>query len=120
MDRAGLTIDFLLSEHRDITAAKRFFQQAIEKRGIPEKLTLDGYAASHETIGELQQEGMLLAALTGRTNKYLKNVIEQNHRRVKQRVRPMLGFKDFAHAALTISGIELGDGTCPPGQKKTI
>ena len=42
-----------------------------------------------------------------RTSKYLNNLIEQDHRRVKQRVYPMLGFKRFANAAVTISGIEL-------------
>ena len=41
-----------------------------------------------------------------RTNKYLNNVIEQDHRRMKQRVKPMLGFKRFTHAAIIISGIE--------------
>src|SRR3954447_21752167 len=39
--------------------------------------------------------------------KYLNNLIEQDHRRVKQRVRPMLGFKRFETAAVTIRGIEL-------------
>jgi putative transposase len=96
-----------LSARRDIAAAKRFLQQAIEKRGIPQKITLDGYAASHVAVGELQEEGTLPAKLLVRTNRYLNNVIEQDHRRVKQRVRPMLGFKRFAHAAVTISGIEL-------------
>jgi transposase-like protein len=42
-----------------------------------------------------------------RTNRYLNNVIEQDHRTVKQRVRPMLGFKRFDHAAITLAGIEL-------------
>lgn len=42
-----------------------------------------------------------------RTSKYLNNLIEQDHRRVKQRVYPMLGFKRFENAAITISGIEL-------------
>ena len=42
-----------------------------------------------------------------RTSKYLNNLIEQDHRRVKQRVYPMLGFKRFENAAVTISGIEL-------------
>ena len=106
VDREGQTVDFFLSEHRDIAAAKRFFTQAIEKRGIPQKITLDGYAASHVAVGELQEEGILPATLPVRTNRYLSNMIEQDHRRVKQRVRPMLGFKRFAHAALTISGIE--------------
>jgi len=107
VDREGQTVDFFLSEHRDIAAAKRFFTLASEKRGIPQKITLDGYAASHVAVGELQEEGILPATLLVRTNRYLNNVIEQDHRRVKQRVRPMLGFKCFDHAALTISGIEL-------------
>jgi putative transposase len=107
VDRAGQTVDFLLSEHRDIAAAKRFFTQAIEKRGVPEKMTLDGYAASHVAVAELQEEDVLPTTLTVRTNKYLNNVIEQDHRRVKQRVRSMLGFKRFANAMITISGIEL-------------
>ena len=106
-DKVGQTIDFLLSEHRDIAAAKRFFKQAIGKRGVPEKITLDGYAASHVAVAELQEEDVLPAELTVRTSKYLNNVIEQDHRRVKQRVRLMLGFKRFDFATLTISGIEL-------------
>lgn len=100
-------MDFFLSKHRDIAAAKRFFARAIEKRGVPENITLDGYAASHVAVGELQEEGLLPAKLLVRTNRYLNNVIEQDHRRVKQRVRPMLGFKRFTHATVTISGIEL-------------
>jgi len=107
VDRAGQTIDCLLSEHRDIAAAKRFFARAIEKQGIPRKITLDGYAASHAAVAALQEEGVLPTALTVRTNTYLNNVMEQDHRRVKQRVRPMLGFKRFDHAAITITGIEL-------------
>jgi putative transposase len=41
-----------------------------------------------------------------RTTCDLNNLIEQDHRRVKQRVRPMLGFKRFDHATTTITGIE--------------
>jgi transposase-like protein len=107
VDKAGLTIDFFLSPRRDIAAAKRFLQRAIEKCGEPQKITLDGYAASHVAVGELQKEGILPATLLVRTNRYLNNVIEQDHRRVKQRVRSMLGFKRFDHAATTITGIEL-------------
>ena len=40
-------------------------------------------------------------------SKYLNNLVEQDHRRIKQRVRPMLGFKRFETAAVTIRGIEL-------------
>ncbi len=107
VDRAGLTVDFLLSQHRDSAAAQRFFRQAVEKRGVPEKMTLDGYTASHEAVAQLQEEDILPVQLIVRTDRYVNTVIEQDHRRVKQRVRPMLGFKRFAHAALTISGIEV-------------
>jgi len=107
VDKDGQTIDFFLSARRDIAAARRFLQQAIEKRGRPQKITLDGYAASHEAVAELQAEGVLPPTLTVRTNRYLNNVIEQDHRRIKQQMRPMLGFKRFAHAAITLSGIEL-------------
>jgi transposase-like protein len=107
VDKQGNTVDFLLSEHRDIDAAKRFFIQAIEKHGAPEKITLDGYAASHTAVDELKGSAILPMSVCVRTSKYLNNLIEQDHRRVKQRVYPMLGFKRFRNAAVTISGTEL-------------
>src|SRR3989442_10445691 len=107
VDKEGQTIDFYLSERRDIAAAKQFLLQAIEKRGVPQKITLDGYAASYEAVGELQKEGVLPADLPVSPSKYLNNLIEQEHRYVKQRVRPMLGFKRFDYAAITLAGIEL-------------
>jgi len=83
VDRAGQAVDFLLSEHRESAAAKRFFVRAIAKRGVPEKITLDGYAASHTAVAELQEEDRLPANLTVRKNRDLNNVIEQDHRRMK-------------------------------------
>jgi transposase-like protein len=50
---------------------------------------------------------LLSQAVRVRSSQYLNNLIEQDHRRVKQRIRPMLGFKRFDNAAITISGIEL-------------
>src|SRR6266404_9280580 len=73
VDKEGQTLDFFLSERRDIAAAKRFLQQAIDKRGGPQKITLDGYAASHEAVAELQEEGVLSPALIVRTNRYLNH-----------------------------------------------
>jgi transposase-like protein len=103
----GNTVDFLLSEHRDIAAAKRFFKKAIESQGMPEKITLDGYAATHTAVDELKESEILPVNVCVRMSKYLNNLIEQDHRRVKQRVYPMLGFKQFGNGAVTISGIEL-------------
>jgi transposase-like protein len=107
VDKQGLTVDFLLSKHRDIAAAKRFFSRAIERHGTPKSITLDGYPATHAAVAALKKGGVLRPETKVWTSKYLNNLVEQDHRRVKQRIYPMLGFKNFANAATTISGIEL-------------
>src|SRR5215510_5959887 len=107
VDKQGQTVDFLLNKNRDKAAAVRFFKKAIGNNEIPEKITLDGSQASHQAVVELKTEGVLPAQTLVRTNKYLNNMIEQDHRRVKQRCYPMLGFKKFRNAKVTLSGIEL-------------
>ena len=97
VDKRGWTVDFLLSKQRDVAAAKCFFS------------TLDAYAASHRAITELKSTGMMARRVGIRSSKYLNNVVEQDHRRIKQRIRPMLGFKRFETAAITIGGIELAE-----------
>ena len=109
VDKQGRTVDFLLSERRDVAAAKRFFSKAMKKHGTPRVITLDAYAASHRAITELKSAGTIARRVRIRSSKYLNNVVEQDHRRIKQRVRPMLGFKRFETAAITISGIELAE-----------
>jgi transposase-like protein len=107
VDKQGQTVDFLLSQHRDIAAAKRFFTRAIELHGSPERITLDGYPTTHSAVAQLKGSGVLRQQTKVWTSKYLNNQVEQDHRRVKQRIYPMLGFKRFINAAVTISGIEL-------------
>ena len=107
VDKQGRTVDFRLSERRDVAAAKAFFRKAMKHNGTPRVITLDAYAASHRAIADLKAEGTLPKRIRVRSSKYLNNGIEQDHRRVKQRIRPMLGFKRFETAAVTVSGIEL-------------
>jgi transposase-like protein len=107
VDKIGRSIDFYLSETRDVAAAKHFFRKAMKSVGTPRVITLDAYAASHRAVAQLKSEGILPRRVRVRSSKYLNNVIEQDHRRIKQRIRPMLGFKRFDYAAVTISGIEL-------------
>ena len=102
-------MDFLLSERRDVAAAKRFFRKAMENHATPRVITLDAYTASHRAISELKSMGELPRRVRVRSSQYLNNVVEQDHRRIKQRIRPMLGFKRFGTAAITISGIELAE-----------
>ena len=107
VDKQGRTVDFLLSRRRDVVAAKQFFTRATKQHGAPRVITLDGYAASHRAVDKLKEVGTLPRRVRVRSCKYLNNVVEEDHRRIKQRVRPMLGFERFDTAAVTIRGIEL-------------
>ena len=42
-----------------------------------------------------------------RQNKYLNNIVEQDHRAIKRIIKPMMGFKDFRCARIILAGIEL-------------
>ena len=79
----------------------------MKNRRTPTKITLDAYAASHRAVREMKENGELPRRVKVRASQYLNNLVEQDHRRIKQRIRPMLGFKRFDHAAVTLSGIEL-------------
>jgi transposase-like protein len=108
VDGQGRTVDFRLSSKRDVGAAKAFLRNAMKTQGsAPRTITLDGYAASHRAVREMKTDGQLPANTMVRSSKYLNNLIEQDHRGVKLRISPMLGFKWFRTAAITIAGIEL-------------
>jgi transposase-like protein len=108
VDRAGKTVDFRLSRRRDVNAAKAFFRKAFKSQGsTPRTITLDGYAASHRAVREMKADGQIPEDTQVRSSKYLNNLIEQDHRGVKSRLAPMLGFKAFRTAAITIAGVEL-------------
>jgi transposase-like protein len=109
VDKAGKTVDFHLSRKRDVNAAKAFLRKAMRGQRVPTKITLDGYAASHRAVGDLKETGELPKRVLLRSSKYLNNLIEQDHRRIKQRLRPMLGLKSFRTAAVVIGGIELAE-----------
>src|SRR5260370_7520935 len=75
----------------------------------PRVITLDGYAASHRAVAQLKEVGTLPRRVRIGSSQYLNNVVEQDHRRIKQRIRPMLGFKRFETAPVTIRGLELAE-----------
>src|SRR5215831_3374918 len=56
VDKQGQTIDFLLTEHRDTEAARRFLKKAIRRHGVPEKITIDGSAANEARSEEHTSE----------------------------------------------------------------
>ena len=109
VDQVGQTVEFHLSRRRDRNAAKTFLRKAMRNQGVPTKITLDASAASHRAVADLKENGELPRHVQVRTSKYLNNRVEQDHRRIKQRLRPMLGWKSFRTAAVVISGIELAE-----------
>ncbi len=105
VDKAGQTIDFLLTVHRDKKAALRFFRKAVRQHGLPDKVTIDQSGANKAALDAFQEE--IGHKIEIRQSKYLNNLVEQDHRAIKRIIRPMLGFKSFRSARTTLQGIEL-------------
>jgi putative transposase len=105
VDTYGQTIDFLLTEHRDTEAALRFLTQAIHRHGVPESITIDGSEANEAAIKRDNEEDGTHIII--RQVKYVKNMVEQDHRAVKRVTCPRLGCKSFNAAQATLAGIEL-------------
>jgi transposase-like protein len=108
VDKHGKTVDFLLRPDRGIAAAQAFFRKALATTlpRVPRKVTLDGHVPSRRALWLLRREHPCWRNVKVRTNRYLNNLIEQDHRAIKRRCASMAGFKSFANAAITIAGIE--------------
>jgi len=114
VDKAGQTIDFMLSKKRDESAAKAFFTKAIQSNGLPENVTIDKSGSNKAALNAINLEliifyllGFKLMQIGIRQIKYLNNIIEQDHRHIKRITHPMMGFKAFHSAKATLAGIEL-------------
>ena len=117
--RAGDTVDFLLTAKRDLAAARRFLERAINLHDVPEKITIDKSGANTAAIESVKADACVDILM--RQCKYLNNIVEQDHRAIKRITRPMLGFKSFWSARIIIAGIETmhmiqkGQIKCPEG-----
>jgi transposase-like protein len=92
VDKQGKTVNFLLRPDRGIAAAQASFRKALATNPTP--------VAEEGDSGWSRAESL-------RSCKYLNNIFEQDHRVIKRRCASMTGFKSFASASITISGIEL-------------
>jgi transposase, IS6 family len=108
VDSRGQTIDFRLGARRDARAAKRFFRKALAWSNTvnPRTITVDRNAAYPKAVADLKRNKRLWRFSKLRQIKYLNNIVEQDHRRIKRLVRPGLGFKRFRTAWRTVVGYE--------------
>ena len=108
VDSRGQTIDFLLSARRDAAAAKRFFRKALAQPHTvnPRTVTVDKNPAYPRAATDMKADGELWRRSRLRQCKYLNNIVEQDHRRMKRLVRPGLGFGSFRTARRTLAGFE--------------
>ena len=91
VDKLGQTVDFLLTAHRDVAAARRFFERAIDLHDVPASITIDRSGANTAGVrGVIADSG---AAIELGQSKYLNNLVEQDHRAIKRRTRPMMGLQ---------------------------
>ncbi len=108
VDSRGQTIDFLLSAKRDAEAAKRFFRKALGQPHTvnPRTITVDKNPAYPCATAEMKADDELWRFARLRQCKYLNNIVEQDHRRLKRLVRLGLGFGNFHTARRTLAGYE--------------
>ena len=108
LDSSGATIDFLLSAKRDAAAAERFLAKALggENHPAPRVINTDEHAGYPPAIERLKAEGALEENCRHRPVQYLNNVLEQDHRAIKRRVRVSQHFRSFWGAWRTIAGYE--------------
>ena len=111
VDERGRTVESYLSRRRDVSAAKAFFRKALKHHGQPRTITLDGFEPTHAALRRMGMRNEFNYRWENpvkiRRCQYLNNIVEQDHRRIKARVQPMLGFKTFYNARRVIRGIEL-------------
>jgi len=109
VDRRGKSVASLLCNERSMEAAQAFFRSAVSRDCVPwpEKINVDGNSATHRGLRLLGEEDDRWRGVAVRARRYLNNVVEQDHRAIKQRCAPMLGLKTFRSAAITLAGIEL-------------
>lgn len=123
VDKHGKTLDFMLSKPRNKAAATKVFERALEVNALPRKIAIDKSGANTagiKAVNKMLKGFGCLIPIEMVRRKFLNNIIEQDHRSIKRRIRPMLGFKSFESASATIDGIEVAQmirkgqfGLCP-------
>ena len=105
----GHTLDFYLSPKRNVAAAKRFLAKTLRSNtitGFPRVINTDKAPSLARAIAELKSEGICPQTVEHRQVKYLNNVIEGAHGRLKRILGPKGAFKNRTSAYRTLKGME--------------
>jgi IS6 family transposase len=108
VDSKGQTLDFLLTAKRNHHAAIRFFTKLLANTNVtqPRVINTDKNPAYPIAIENLKDNEVLFQSTKIRKYKYINNVIEQDHRRIKRYIRHSSWFQSFKTASFTISAYE--------------
>jgi transposase, IS6 family len=108
IDSAGAMIDFLLSALRDAAAAERLFRRALSDplHPQPRVINTDQARLYGSAIAGAKQEGTLRRRCRHRPVQHLNNILEQDDRAIKRRVKAKQSFREFRAAQRTIEGYE--------------
>ncbi|PSJ20562.1 IS6 family transposase, partial [Halomonas sp. ND22Bw] len=108
IDKHGNPVDFLLTAHRDLDAAKRFFRKMLADQPLlaPDRIGTDGASTYPPAIAESRKAGLLPHTPIHYVTKHLQQGIESDHFRVKKNMPWIGGFRSFNTARRTICGFE--------------
>ncbi|MFT7613577.1 MAG: putative transposase [Parvicellaceae bacterium] len=107
VDKEGNTVDFLLTKKRQKISAQKLFNKAIGNNGSPRVVNIDKSGSNKMAIWTVNKRSGSINKIKIRQCKYLNNIVEQDHRRIKRRIRITTGFKEFESAQRTLAGIEV-------------
>lgn len=107
VDRDGNTVDFLLTKRRQKMSAQKFFNKAIGNNGSPRVVNIDKSGSNKAALWAVNKRSLSFKRIKIRQCKYLNNIVEQDHRRIKRRIVNYTGFKEFESAQRTLAGIEV-------------
>jgi transposase, IS6 family len=98
IDQHGQVIDVLLSQRRDLAAARRFFTRALRAGTVPAEVTTDRARACPRVFDQL------IPSALHTVERYANNPVEADHGRLKARLRPMRGLKRHRSARIVSAG----------------
>jgi transposase-like protein len=109
VDSSGQTLDFLLNQTRSTRAAKRFFRKVLGRSHIatPRVINVDKNGCYIGAVRDLKKAGLLPEKCKRRPSRYMNNMVEQDHRFMKRRIKPGLGFSSYPTAWRTIRAYEV-------------